>query len=80
MDELVLGTAAIRPSIREKDGRPTHAKEAIGDKHGSIVAKVPVKGDVLHAHHQGIGVGMHLFVCTYYIQRMYGKEISFFFI
>ncbi|KAF7806934.1 polygalacturonase-like [Senna tora] len=51
VDELVLGTAAVRGAIGEEDGGTAHAEEAVGDEHGAVVAEVPIESDVLHAYY-----------------------------
>ena len=38
----------------------THSKQAVGDEHGALIAKVPILCDVLSAQHQAILVGVHL--------------------
>ncbi|CAA7397161.1 unnamed protein product [Spirodela intermedia] len=45
VNQLVLGSAPVRPPVGQHDRRPAHAEQA---------------GDVLHADDQGVGVGMHL--------------------
>jgi len=60
VNQLVLGAAAVGVLVGEKDCSPAHSEQAVGNEHGTIVAEVPVQGDVLHADDQGIGTRVNL--------------------
>lgn len=51
VNELVLGAAAVGPTVGEEDGSAAQSEEAVGEEHRAVIAKVPIEGYVLHADH-----------------------------
>ena len=60
--KLVFGPATVFPFVGKENCSATHSEEAVGDKHGTLVAIVPVQGDIFRAHNYGVGAPAHLHV------------------
>ena len=60
--KLVFGPATVFPFVGKENCSATHSEEAVGDKHGTLIAIVPVQGDIFRAHNYGIGAPAHLHV------------------
>lgn len=58
--EAVLGSAAVGGVVGEDGGGAANAEEAVGDKHGAVLAEVAAWGDDLGAYYQCIVVGVRL--------------------
>lgn len=58
VEQLVLRSRPIGRLVGEEDGGAAHSENAVAEEHGAVVAEVPIEGYVLHAEHQGVGVGV----------------------
>ena len=52
--ELVLGPSPLRAFVGEQNRGPAHSENTVGHELGPVVAEVPVQGDVLRGHHDGV--------------------------
>lgn len=60
MKKLVFGPATVFPFVGKENCSATHSEEAVGDKHGTLVAIIPVQGDIFRAHNYRVGAPAHL--------------------
>ncbi len=62
MVDVPLGAPVVGTLVGEHHGSTDHPKQAVGDEHRTLVAKVPVLCDVLSAEYQAVLIGVHLHI------------------
>ncbi|KAG6550584.1 hypothetical protein Mapa_007837 [Marchantia paleacea] len=69
VQELVFGPTPLAPLVREQHCGSPHSENAVGHELTAIISEVPIEGDILRAHHDGVGIAMDLEKVTGQVYR-----------